>query len=97
MADLLSLIYTWFFEWFINPIYIFIEDFANGSLNIHSVNGTPIVITMPGSNTPLITTNLGDLFILGGSIFLFIGSIICFIAVLKFFYKMGKSLFGGRR
>ena len=92
MYDLLSLIYQWFFDWFIVPIWHFVDG-VSSSISI----STPIVITMPGSNTPLITTDIGDIFVFGGAVFLFIGSIICFIGVLKFMFKMGKRLFGGRR
>jgi len=92
MDNLLTLIYDWFYNWFILPIWSFVNNWG-----FSITTQTPIVITMPGSNTPLITTDIGDIFIFGGAIFLFIGSIICFIGVLKFFYKMGKSFFGGRR
>jgi len=92
MADLLTLIYSWFFQWFLEPIRTFITNYAE-DMDL----ATPVVITMPGSNTPLISLSVADLFFFGSTIFLFIGSIICFIGVLKFMYKMGKSLFQGRR
>ena len=92
MSDLLILIYDWFYSWFIAPVMAFIDNNSNVLSST-----TPIVITMPGSNIALITCDIFDIFLFGSAIFLFIGSIICFIGVLKFMYKMGKSLFGGRR
>ena len=91
MADLLSLIYQSFYEWFVIPLQDYLLEWTNLDFE------TPVVITMPGSNTALLTTSLMEIITLAGGIFLFIGSIICFIGVLKLFYKIGRRLFGGRR
>lgn len=91
MADLLDLIYEMFYDEFVIPLQNFLLDWTSLS------SDTSIVLTMPGSNTPLISTDLFGIISLCFGIFLFIGSIICFIGVIKFLYKIGKSLFGGRR
>lgn len=90
--SILDYIYNFVYEFFLVPIYNFVDNFFD-----FSGPTTPITLTMPGSNVVLLTTTFHDLILFGVSIFLLIASIGFFWGVIKMLYKVGRSLFGGKR
>lgn len=90
--SILDYIYEFVYSFFVEPIMNLIGNhFNNAGID------TVFNLTMPGSDTVLISADFHDLVLFGVSIFLLIVSIAFFWGVIKMLYKVGRSFFGGRR
>lgn len=90
--SILEYIYEFVWDFFVEPISNFFLNHFD-ALDFQ----TPISLTMPGSNVVLLTASVNDFLMLGISIFLLIASMSFFWGVVKMLYKVGRSMFGGKR